>query len=441
MIRRMLRGAGFLLALGVGASATLMPPARPDLGELRLVVLQSDDWGLEGWFPDRRAAEALPELSDGLPPRLRPYASSSLESAADVESVRVLLEEFRGESGLPAVLQANHIVAGPVLDGRVAPEESIGWPVHPSGSSDGPYARPGLDEAVDAAIAAGVWRPELHGLTHYDLFAYAEARRRGDPLERRARGYGVFAYQGFLRDTELSGDDRLRAQNVAAMAVVLFERRFARAPVSVIAPDYRWGPEDEAAWCREGLRVVQAKREQIESGRAPRGRWGRLRKWVRRAVDLHAGNFVYLDRPGRLEPYGNPDPAAPQGALEAAAAVREAWERGEPGILSLHRVQLSSLDPAIARAGRAQLRACLRELTSDGSVRFVVDDEVAQLLRHRWSRIERGPFVVIRNHTGGAIRVPVRRDEKARVFAPGTHLFPRGGPEPSSPSSAAPGNS
>lgn len=432
MIRRLWRGLVLLGAVALGAVATLMPPARPDLGELRIVVLQSDDWGLEGWFPDRAAAEALSELSEGLPTRLRPYASSTLESAADVESLGVLLEEFRGQSGLPAVLQANHIVAGPVLDARAAPEETIGWPIHPSGSADGAYARPGLNAAVDAAIAAGCWRPELHGLTHFDLFSYAQARRRGDPLERRARSYGVFAYRGFLRETELASGLPTRAQNVAAMATVLFRRRFGRAPVSVIAPDYRWGPEDEAAWRQQGIRVVQAKREQIQSGPAPRGWWGRFRKWARRAVDLHARDFVYLDRPARLEPYGDVDPAAPQGALEAAAAVRAAWARGEPGIVSIHRVQLSSLDPAIARAGRAQLRTLLRQLTSDGAVAFLVDQEVAQLLRHRWSRLERGGFVIIRNHTGGAIRISVRSGEEPTVVPAGIHLFPRGGPEPQS---------
>lgn len=439
----MIRWAARVVTLGgvvaLMAVATLLPPAPADLGSLRIVVLQSDDWGLEGWFPDRAAATALPEISAGLPPRLRPYAQSSLETPADVDSVHALLAGFRGVSGLPAVLQANHIVAGPVLDERVAPEETVGWPVHPSGSSNGSYARPGLRDAVDTAIASGTWWPELHGLTHYDLFAYAQARRRGDPLERRARAHGVFAYEGFLRDTELASDDPERARHLAAMANALFERRFGRRATSMIAPDYRWGPEDESAWEQQGIEVVQAKREQI-SGRPPRGWAGRLEKWLRRAVDVHRGDFVYLDRPARLEPYGDDDPSVSQGALEAAAAVRAAWKRGEPGIVSIHRVQLSSLDPEIARAGRRQLRACLRELESDGPVRYLVDHEVAQLLRRRWSRIERAGSVLIRNHTGAAIRVVVREGEPARTLEVGTHLFPARGRRPDSRPAATSSN-
>ena len=127
--------------------------------------------------------------------------------------------------------------------------------------------------------------------------------------------------------------------------------------------------------------------------------------------------------------------------MQAATEVRRAWEKGEPGILSLHRVQLSSLDPDVAAAGRRQLRACLRELLSDGPVRFLVDDEVAQLRRRRWSRCERGDRVVVRNHSGGAIRVAVFEGERERVLAPGTHVFSRGGPEPRSKGTTTPVNS
>ena len=311
-----------------------------------------------------------------------------------------------------------------MVDGRVAPEETVGWPVHPSGTSSGPYARPGLAEAVDGAITDGTWWPELHGLTHYDLFAYAAARRRGDATERRARDYGCFAYDGFLRETELASDDPRRARNVASMAVALFERRFGRRPHSMIAPDYRWGPEDEDAWSELGIDVVQAKREQIDARLRPSSRWGRLSKWWERTRDLHRGRFVYLDRPARLEPYGDPDPACEQGALEAAAAVRAAWQRGEPGILSVHRVQFSSFDSQVAQVGRDQLRRCLRELQRDGSVQFLVDLEVAQLLRRGWSRIERGGTTVVRNHSGGNIRLRVPEGGSLRSLGPGVHRFP-----------------
>jgi hypothetical protein len=412
----------FFVALAM-VSAVAPPKAR-ELGALRIVVIQSDDWGFEGWFPDSLAAASLVDLTTSLPPRLAPYAQSTLESAADVESLKTLLQSIQGVSGLSAVMQANTVVAGPDLDDRVAPESSVGWPFHPSGVGHGAYFRPGLRESVDAAIEAGVWRPELHGLTHFDLFAYAAARRRGDRTERRARELGVLAYEDWMLGTELGDADPERASSLAVMATVLFERRFDRRPASVIAPDYRWTRADEEAWAAVGISVVQAKREQVDPGIDLASKWGRLQKWVRGSLDRHRARFTYLDRPARLEPYGSEDPFAQQGAMEAAAAIRAAWSRGEPGVLSIHRVQLSSLDPAIAAAGRKQLRRCIEELQSDGSLRFLVDAEVSQLLRRGWSQIQRGETLVFRNHTGQAVRLDDPLPDGRRVLPPGTSLFP-----------------
>ncbi len=420
-IRGLLVGSAIL---ALSTLAVIDPPRGRDLGELRIVVLESDDWGLEGWFPDSLAAVELQDLTRRLPPRLAPYAWSSLETAADVESLRVLLESFRESSGLPAILQANTIMAGPDLDGRVAPEGSVGWPIHPSGSGTGPYRRPGLVAAVDRAIEAGVWRPELHGLTHLDLFAYSAARRRGDRVERRARERNTFAYDGWIRGTELGHDDFARSMNLTSMATALFRRRFGRPPRSVIAPDYRWDSGDERAWESVGIEVVQAKREQIDPRFDLRSRSARLKKWLRSAWDRHRGRFAYLDRWARLEPYGSTDPDGPQCAREAARAVREAWARGEAGVLSIHRVQLASLDPAIAEAGRQQLRQCLRDLSSDGALRFLVDVEVAQLRGRGWSMVRRGDRWVLRNHRGQDLRMPWPNPVGLRILVPGTTILP-----------------
>jgi hypothetical protein len=423
-LRWVLRRLLFLFFVALAVVTVIAPPKSRDLGALRIVVIQSDDWGLEGWFPDSLAAATLADLTTSLPPRLSAYARSTLESSADVESLQALLQSIQGVSGLAAVMQANTVVAGPDLDDRVAPESSVGWPFHPSGVGRGGYFRPGLREAVDAAIAAGVWRPELHGLTHFDLFAYSAARRRGDRTERRARELGVFAYEDWMLGTELGHADAERASSLAAMSAVLFERRFGRRPDSVIAPDYRWTRADEDAWVAVGVSVVQAKREQVDPGINLVSKWGRLQKWLMGSIDRHRARFTYLDRPARLEPYGSEDPFVQQGAMEAAAAVRAAWARGEPGVLSIHRVQLSSLDPAIAAAGRRQLRRCIEELQSDGALRFLVDVEVSQLLQRGWSQFRRGGTRVFRNHTGQAVRLEDPLPDGRYVLPPGTSVFP-----------------
>jgi hypothetical protein len=412
---------GFYVVLAV-LHGLLPPPARVDLGRWRVVVLQSDDWGFEGWFPDLEAARDLVELTRGLEGGLKTYARSSLETAAEVESLTAVLRRHRDADGLPAVLQANAIVAAVAtqpagfeerfrLDGSAIDLRVPGC--------CGPYARPGLPAAVDRARAAGVWRAELHGLTHFDLDALEHARESRDPLEARARRYGVVAFPGWRSRAELGSGDPARARSLARLAVERFRLRYGRDPVSVIAPDYVWGPEDEAAWHELGLQVVQAKREQIDPARPPVGWWGRMRKVLGRLADRRRDALVYLERHARLEPYGSLDPRHPQGVDAAEAAVRAAWARGEAAVVEVHRVQFAGLDASVGRAGRAQLDELLQRLESSGPVRYCVDAEVAQLRRRGWSVLDRGPWTIVRNYGDGAFPPP------ALPRAPGTHRLPR----------------
>ncbi len=413
------------IALGVAWSWHARTASETDFGAWRVIVLQSDDWGFEGWFPDRAAADSLADLADGVPPKLRAYARSGLETAAEIDSLRVRLLRLRDADGLPLVLQANTVLAGPTVRAGGPGNAPHGWPVHPSGHDPGRYGRPGLDAAVDAAIAAGVYRPELHGLTHFDLPEYAAARAAGDPLAARARRFDTMAYRGWLRGTELSGSDPDGARDIARAAVGRFRTRFGRSPVSVIAPDYRWGAEDESAWADLGVQVVQAKREQVDGRVDPTTPWGRVRKVVERVGDRWRARFVYLDRPARLEPYGDSSTDAPQGARAAVAAVRAAWEQGKPGIVSVHRVQLVSYDEPVARAGWEHLQALVRQLSADGPVRCLVDAEVGQLWRRGWSVIERGPWRVVRNFGDGPVEIDPGDGAGTRSFDVGTHVLRR----------------
>lgn len=410
-------------AFVVLASARVASTPRPrvDLGSLRVVVLQSDDWGLEGWFPDADAAAALSDIAERLPRRMRAYATSSLESAADVESVGVLLAALRDADGLPPVLQANTITSA--IDAGDADLKLRG-----SGASEGAYARPGLARAVDAAIAAGVWWPELHGLTHFDLEAYGRALRSADPLAARAATVGTVAYGGWQTDAELAPATAGHAEAVARQAVDRFRERFKRAPLSVIAPDYVWGDDDERAWRAIGLQTVQAKEEQVDPSHPPLSLAGRIRKVLDRWWDMRRGGLHYLGRPAELEPYGDPDPACEQGCADAAGEARAAWAAGQPAIVGIHRVQLSNLDPRIAAAGRAQLRCLLGGLEG---ARFLVDEEVRSLQTSGRSRVVRGGLEIHREVHGGRMRVrlaPVDGGPKLTIseWTRSSHVWPAG---------------
>lgn len=406
-----------IAVLGVSAAVALVaimtePRSRVDFGEWRAVVVHSDDWGFEGWYPTGISDSLRSTLSVGVPQWQAAYLESTLEAASDVEDLAVWFETIRDLDGLPFVLQANTIVAGPSVrdDSR---DES--WPVHESGA--GPdYFRPGLRDAIDAAIARGVWRPELHGLTHYDLHRYAEVRRAGDALALAGAREGAFAYAGYRRDAELDSTDPATARAIAGESVRRFSARFGRPPVSVIAPDYRWGPEDEAAWEALGISVVQARREQVDRAIAPHTRSGRMRKWIRRQVASRFSGLFGVERSVDLEPYGDPDPSAPQGAIAAHLAMESAFREGAPAVLSIHRVQLVSESDSIAEAGRRQLAEVIHLLEESGGARYLVDAEVEQLARRGWSVVRRGDWTVCRNWTDEPVTVEL--PGQARVTIP-----------------------
>jgi hypothetical protein len=404
-----------LFAGGAALNALAPPRPRVDFGEWRAVVVHSDDWGFEGWFPTSMTDSLRAALSVGVPDWQSAYLESTLESADEVRELADWFAGFRDLDGFPFVLQANTIVAGPSIRETGSGDS---WPVHASGT--GPdYDRPGLDESVDRAVDLGVWWPELHGLTHYDLVAYARARESGDALARAAARQGAFAYDGYRGDFELGDDDPTRAREIADESVRRFVVRFGRRPTSVIAPDYRWGAEDESAWASLGLRVVQAKREQVDPALAPHTLMGRVRKRVGRWRFARAGALMAVERTVDLEPYGDPDPDAPQGAGGAHRELEAAFERGETGVLSIHRVQLVSRSTAIAAAGRAQLAELLGLLERSGGARFLVDAEVEQLSRRGWSVLSRGERTWWRNWTDQPVLVE-GPDGRRKVLAPRT---------------------
>ena len=58
-----------------------------DWARLKAVVLESDDWGLCAWAPDREAWQALAETPAFRSRAGRRYGGSTLESASDVKGL------------------------------------------------------------------------------------------------------------------------------------------------------------------------------------------------------------------------------------------------------------------------------------------------------------------------------------------------------------------
>jgi hypothetical protein len=348
---------------------------RPDWTRLRAVVLESDDWGLCAWSPDRAARHALADSPAFLTATGRVWGGSTLETAEDVRVLTGLLLEFHGADGRPPVWQANTIVAAPDYDrlagAGFAAEE---LPLIPLPDAPSRWRRPGLWEQVSASIAAGVWWPELHGLHHLPARTWLAALRRGDADAHLA----VAEQCPVCEAVEASGEfdpSEPRAWRTRDLerAVTIFEGLFGRRPGSFCPPDYRWERSLEVAVARLGIAVLQGAAERAGPGTRLR-RLLHLWRWP----DERSGRLLMPPRIA-FEPRGDARPGSRLGAARAHARARAAWQVGHPAVVSTHRLNYAHLDDAWSEAGRAALRDLLGRLCSDGAT-FLTDVGVRDLL-------------------------------------------------------------
>ena len=348
---------------------------RLDWGRLKAVVLESDDWGLCAWSADDEAHRALGRTPAFRSPAGHTYGRSTLESAADLRALRETLLGFRGGDGSPPVWQANMVMAAPdferlARDGYGSDEVPVvllpGLPAR--------WERPGMWNEVQQNIAAGVWWPELHGLHHLPERAWLEGLRRGDDDARLA-----FSHQCIVCSAVESSGEYDPSEPAAARVRRLerafghFTRLFGRPPGSFCPPDYRWDESLEPHVSRLGASVLQGGPER--SGRWLRA-WRMIHHW--RWPDLRDQRLLMPPRIA-FEPRGDAAPGSRLGAERTHAAVRAAWRRGQPAVVSTHRHNYAHLDPAWSEAGRAALRDLLQRLCADGAV-YLTDTKVYDLV-------------------------------------------------------------
>ena len=352
-----------------------------DWRRLKAVVLESDDWGLCAWVPDEQAYRVLADTPAWRGATGRVYGRSTLEHAADVARLAATLLEFRGGDGRPPVWQANTVMATPdferlrppLFEGEALP--LVHYPEFPSR-----WQRPGLGAAVREATEAGVWWPELHGLVHLPRAAWLHALRRGISDARRAHEQQCLVCEAVEAAAEFDSSEpaALRSESLA-LAVERFRACFGRAPSSLIAPDYRWDARMEDDAESLGLTCIQGAAEQAGHP------FPRLRRLLHRYRWPDArGRRFYLPPRTAFEPRGQHARGVRLGAAAAHRAARRAWGRGQPAIVSSHRLNYAHLDSAWTEAGRAALRDLLALLAADGAV-FLTDAEVRALHDRAWS--------------------------------------------------------
>jgi hypothetical protein len=376
-----------------------------DWRRLKAVVLESDDWGLCAWVPDEQAYRVLADAPAWRTPAGRVYGRSTLERADDVAKLVETLLEFRGGDGRPPVWQANTVMAAPDFP-RLRPPlfECDALPLVHYPEFPPRWQRPGLGAAVREASDAGVWWPELHGLLHLPQSAWLGALRRGIADARRAHEHQCIVCEAVEASAEYDPAEpaAVRGRSLA-LAVERFRACFGRAPGSLCAPDYRWDQRLEADAEGQGLTTLQGLAEQLGHP-LPRLRHLLYRyRWP----DVRGRRF-YLPPRIAFEPRGARAAGTRLGAQAVHRAVRGAWGRGQPAIVSSHRLNYAHLDAGWSESGRGALRDLLSELAADGAV-FLTDAEVRWLHERAWSVRavgERGALLRYYGVAGTRVRFP-----------------------------------
>jgi hypothetical protein len=296
-----------------------------------LVLLQSDDWGRAG-LHDHQGLEQL--QSAGLTLGERAYDLYTLETGEDLQRLIAVLTSHRDSSGRHPCLGMNFIVFN--LDFakmRAGGFRQIELLPLSAGLPEG-WNRPELFEHYRDGIASGVFRPALHGTTHFCRSAVerylAENGDEASLLRTLWRANTSYIYWrmpwiGYeYWDPAKSASERFLPGDVqrelVGMAVGEFARMFSTLPVSACAPGYRANADTHRAWAQHGIRVAQ------------NGPGALIPPHMDRDGTLH------LTRMMEFEP-------AVDAAFSVDTALRQAetcFQRGLPAIVSVHSINFHS---------------------------------------------------------------------------------------------------
>jgi hypothetical protein len=296
-----------------------------------IVILQSDDWGRAG-LRDREGMEQL--AAAGLILGERPYDSYTLETTEDLAAVRSVLGSHRDSAGRCPSLEMNFIVAN--LDFEKMSADGV-QQIHLLPLADGlpsGWSRPGLLAAYREGIEEELFRPALHGTTHFSRAAVerhlTDSGARGNLLRTLWQAGTPYIHWrmpwiGYeYWDSDAAPDDRFLAaatqRDLIGEAVGAFAKLFSTLPRSACAPGYRANDDTHRAWAQIGIRVAQ---------NGPGA-----------AIPPHFDHHSILQLYRNVEFEPAVDPAF---SLEACIRSAEAcFERKIPAIVSVHSINFHS---------------------------------------------------------------------------------------------------
>jgi hypothetical protein len=296
-----------------------------------LVLFQSDDWGRVG-LRDREGFEHLQSAELNLADHA--YDFYTLETADDLGQLITVLLKHHDSSGRHPCLGMNFILFN--LDfAKMRSSDFRQLELLPlsAGLPEG-WSRPGLFDNYREGFVKGVFRPALHGTTHFCRRAVerclAEDADKADLLRVLWRAGTPYIYWRMpwigYEYWDPAQPERERflpremQSELVGLAVGEFARIFLALPASACAPGYRADSNTHHAWAQHGIRIAQNGPDFM----------------IPPHMDRH--EILQLTRTVEFEP-------ATDEAFSVDVALRQAeacFQRGLPAIVSLHSINFHS---------------------------------------------------------------------------------------------------
>lgn len=360
--------------------------ASPDFGKHKIIVFESDDWGLQAWVPDINAYENISKkewfISLCKDPDLRRYTLSTLENETYLQNLFGILLDHRGGDGRHVVFQPNYIMGNPnftaIRDNNFT--NCVDIPLNEGNSPR--WQRKGVISKAKEGYELGIWYPELHGRSHRNYKRWLSDLRNNnqdalDSYENEMSAYGERIGNEFHSEMNYP-----EAYYNTLIAINRFESVFGYKPHSIIAPNYCWSKQHEKAWRDLGISIVQAKKSFIK-------------ELCHFRIPFYTPNINYLKRNCHFEVVdGNEDEWK-----DTYQKIVTIWSKDEPAIVSTHRVNFVTLNSSTLSNNLNQLDALLTEIevTHPAAV-YITDYELVELKIKGSSILAYSNEIVCRNY-------------------------------------------
>ena len=332
-----------------------------DWSARKALVIESDDWGICSWAPDRATFEKVRglEVVRDYWARLGGWIAGTLESASDMERLFEFLERYRGRDGRPVSFVACYVVANPDYE-RIAASGLQEY--HDVFLDEGVPSRWERGDILNKArdgMRRGVWLPEFHArLHHAQPLKWLQSVRDGSP-----QASALFEHQMFQCEERRPEYEDMTPEQQAEWIVPAIRRMdalFGRVAKCGVNGDAT--AETEKVWAGQGIkaRMCRGNVSNAESRHPQEEAMGRL---------LPEVDMTYLSRNCSLEPLGSGDLEHPSGAIAAAEAAVNAWQRGVPAVCSSHRKNYLSLIDEETENGYDQAAWFFDKLTAEDVLR------------------------------------------------------------------------